>query len=164
MRVKRRQTVRAAFLDRDGVLNERPLPQHHVERPEDLHVLPKAPMAVEILAKFGFMPIIVSNQRLVDPATLLEIENALAHGGVHVLASYYCVHDYDEGCECRKPKPGLLIHAQRDYDIDMSRSVLIGDSESDMQAGSAVGCQVFRVSEFVTVLDCAQLAVAWASR
>jgi D-glycero-D-manno-heptose 1,7-bisphosphate phosphatase len=53
---------------------------------------------------------------------------------------YYCAHDWDQGCECRKPKPGMLFQAQRDHSLDLSRTVFIGDDERDAQAAEAAGC------------------------
>jgi D-glycero-D-manno-heptose 1,7-bisphosphate phosphatase len=102
------------------------------------------------LARAGLPLIIVSNQRgvargLVSRATLASIEAriraTMGPEGAHVEAFRYCVHDLDEGCECRKPQPGLLRAAARELALDLSRSWMIGDSLSDVQAGHAAGCR-----------------------
>ena len=61
---------------------------------------------------------------------------------VRLTAMYYCPHDWEEGCECRKPKPGMLFQAQRDLHLDLSRTLFIGDDERDAQAAEAAGCSV----------------------
>ena len=93
--------------------------------------------------------IVVSNQAGVARGAMshgdLEAVNARlvsdadAAGG-RIEAVYTCTHGWDEGCECRKPKPGMLFSAQRDFDLDLSRTYFIGDDERDGQAAEAAGC------------------------
>ena len=66
--------------------------------------------------------------------------------GGHIEAIYYCPHDWEEGCECRKPKPGMLFQAQREFSLDLSRTLFIGDDERDAQAADAAGCPSVLVS------------------
>jgi D-glycero-D-manno-heptose 1,7-bisphosphate phosphatase len=145
---------RAVFLDRDGVLNERAAPHEYVRSWSEFRWLPGAPEAVAELAAAGFVPIVVSNQRgvargLVSWEALAEIEagmqRALAERGVRVEAWYYCPHDTVDGCDCRKPAPGLLLRAAEEWDVDTAASVMIGDSETDVIAGRAAGCLTVRV-------------------
>jgi histidinol-phosphate phosphatase family protein len=93
--------------------------------------------------------IIISNQAavgkgLLQPAGLEKITNkmhqALAGDGTFLAAAYYCTHRREDNCSCRKPKPGLLFSAAEDFNIDLSRSIFVGDSESDIQAASSAGC------------------------
>jgi len=93
--------------------------------------------------------IVISNQAavgkgLLDPARLEEItvkmQQALLEDGTPLAAAYYCIHKADENCPCRKPKPGLLRTAADDFNIDQSRSIFIGDSDTDVQAARAAGC------------------------
>jgi histidinol-phosphate phosphatase family protein len=94
--------------------------------------------------------IVISNQAcvgkgLLDPAVLqgitVQMHQNLAAIGVFMSAAYYCIHRPDDNCICRKPKPGLLQNAAEDYNIDLSRSIFIGDSDTDIQAGLAGGCK-----------------------
>ena len=149
-----RPTRRAAFLDRDGVLNERPAPHTYVQSVGDLRLLPGVPDAVARLRFLGFVPVVVSNQRgiargLVTWEALHEIEQAiqkyLTASGTSIEAFYYCPHDLDDGCDCRKPLPGLLHRAAREHGLDLTASVLVGDEESDVTAGKRVGCFTVRL-------------------
>jgi len=73
--------------------------------------------------------------------------------GGSIEAIYYCPHNWDDGCECRKPKPGMLFQAQRDFNLDLSRTHFIGDDERDAQAADAAGCPSLLVSGQKTLLD-----------
>jgi D-glycero-D-manno-heptose 1,7-bisphosphate phosphatase len=142
--------MRAAFLDRDGVLNRRPPPHEYVGAVDALDVLPGTAAAVIALREAGYLPVVVSNQRgvargLVTEAVLSEIEEHLAAEGVDVAAYYYCRHDLDAACTCRKPQPGLLLRAAHELGLDLSSSVMIGDEESDVEAGRAAGCRTIRI-------------------
>lgn len=140
---------RAVFLDRDGVLNERAQEHEYVRSWAEFRWLPGAREAVAALAGAGFVPIVVSNQRgiargLLSWEDVREIEAGMQREfeqhGARVAAYYYCPHGADEGCDCRKPAPGLLLRAARDHDLDPGASVMVGDSESDVAAGRAAGC------------------------
>jgi D-glycero-D-manno-heptose 1,7-bisphosphate phosphatase len=143
-------TRRAAFLDRDGTLNARPRAHHYVERSEDFDWLPGAAKGACLLAQAGFALVIVSNQRgvargLVSRETLEEIEELIQAGlgehGCAIESFHYCPHDHDARCDCRKPKPGMLLDAARELELNLERSWMIGDSETDVQAGHAAGCR-----------------------
>jgi D-glycero-D-manno-heptose 1,7-bisphosphate phosphatase len=73
--------------------------------------------------------------------------------GGRIDAIYYCPHDWNEGCECRKPKPGMLFQAQRDFNLDLSRILFIGDDERDAQAADAAGCLSALVSDQKPLLN-----------
>ena len=139
----------AAFLDRDGVLNVRPRPHEYVRSVQGFHWIDGAAEGAARLARAGYVLAIVSNQRgvargLVDPSALadieVEIQAELGVYGAQIEAFRYCVHGSDAGCDCRKPAPGLLLSAARDLDLDLERSWMIGDSDSDVVAGHAAGC------------------------
>jgi len=126
----------AIFLDRDGVINERIL-NGYVRTWEDFKFVDGISDAVASWAHLGLPIIVVSNQAcvgkgLIDAPYLQEITRRfvaeLAAAGARVDAVYYCPHRSDEHCECRKPRPGLLREASRDWHIDLSQSVLVGDS------------------------------------
>jgi D-glycero-D-manno-heptose 1,7-bisphosphate phosphatase len=80
--------------------------------------------------------------------------------GGRVDAIYFCPHDWDEGCECRKPKPGMLFQAQHDFNLDLSRTFFIGDDERDAQAAEAAGCPPALVSEKRTLAEIVSEAIA----
>jgi len=140
---------RAAILDRDGTLNERPAEQRYVTRIEDFRVLADAVDGMRRLTECGYVLVVASNQRgvargLVEPEFLRAAEEVLQHElmaySVRIEGFYYCTHEVEENCDCRKPKPGLLFRVARDLDLDLSRSWMIGDSQSDIEAGRAAGC------------------------
>lgn len=145
---------RAAFLDRDGVLNERAAPHDYVRSADAFRWLPGAAEAIAELESTGFVPVVVSNQRgvargVVSCETLREIEQRiqadLGERGGHIAAFYYCPHDLDADCDCRKPEPGMLLAAARDLDLDLRQSILVGDDETDVEAGHRAGCFTIRL-------------------
>jgi histidinol-phosphate phosphatase family protein len=152
----------AVILDRDGVLNRKPPRANYVRRWEDFEWLPEAKEALRRLKAAGFRVIVVSNQAGVGrgamtEADLLEIHRRMVREAVladgRIDAIYYCPHNWDEGCECRKPKPGMLFQAQRDFNLDLSRTPFMGDDERDAQAAEAAGCPCVLISEQKPLLD-----------
>ena len=129
------------FLDRDGVTNERPPKAEYVCKPEDFKWLPGAKEALKKLDEAGYFIILISNQAgiargvmTVDDFEKVQAKMVadLKEIGVRVGAVYYCPHGWDDNCECRKPKPGMLYQAQKDYSINLTECVLIGDDERDI--------------------------------
>lgn len=155
----RRPTV---ILDRDGVLNERPPRAEYVRRPEEFRWLPGAREALRSLREAGYRVIVVSNQAGVArgamtgadlaAVTKLMTDEAAAAGG-RIDAVYHCTHDWDEGCECRKPRPGMLFAAQRDHHLDLTRTVFVGDDERDGEAARAAGCPFVSVDARRSLLE-----------
>src|SRR5580658_1725801 len=138
----------AIFIDRDGVINCR-RPGDYVLDWSQFVFMPGIRAALKQLSSLGLPMIIISNQAavgkgLLDPAGLEEItarmNEALIADGTSLAAAYYCTHRIEDHCPCRKPKPALLFSAAADFNIDMSRSIFIGDSETDAQAARAAGC------------------------
>jgi len=149
----RRPTI---ILDRDGVLNEKAPRANYVRTWQEFKWLPGAKESLRALNQAGFRIIVVSNQAGVNrgamtEADLLEIHRRMVKeaelAGGRIDAIYYCPHDWDEGCECRKPKPGMLFQVQRDFTLDLSRILFIGDDERDAQAADAAGCRSALVSD-----------------
>lgn len=148
------ETSKAAFLDRDGVLNVKAAEGCYITRAEELQLLPGAVDGLKRLAQMGLRLIVVTNQRgvargLITEANLdaihAKLRAELAVAGVTLDAIYVCPHPKD-ACECRKPKPGLILQALKDFpDIDASASVLFGDSASDIEAARAAGIAGIRV-------------------
>jgi len=138
----------AIFIDRDGVINCR-RPGDYVLDWSQFVFMPGIREALKQLSSLGLPMIIISNQAavgkgLLDPAGLEEItarmNEALLADGTSLAAAYYCPHRIEDHCPCRKPKPALLFGAAADFTIDLSRSIFIGDSDTDIQAARAAGC------------------------
>lgn len=139
----------AVFLDRDGVLN-RAYPDGRSTRPprslEELEVLPGVAAALQRLQAAGYALVGVSNQPdlargLASAALVAELNAALRARLPELLDILVCPHDDADGCDCRKPKPGLLHEAARLFGLDLRRSALVGDRWSDIVAGQAAGCR-----------------------
>lgn len=141
-------TRAAIFLDRDGVINRRIL-GGYVTHWRQFTFVRGIKTALARLSRMGIPLIVVSNQAgvgkgLVTRRALRDITErfvaALAKAGARIDAVYYCPHTPADNCPCRKPRPGLLRQAARDFRLDLKRSVLIGDSASDLDAARAVHC------------------------
>jgi histidinol-phosphate phosphatase family protein len=139
----------AIFIDRDGVINCR-RPCDYVLNWSQFVFVPGIREALKQLTSLGLPMIVISNQAavgkgLLDLAGLREITvqmyQALAADGTLLAAAYYCTHRPDENCACRKPKPELLFRAADDFNIDLTRSIFIGDSETDVAAARSADCQ-----------------------
>jgi D-glycero-D-manno-heptose 1,7-bisphosphate phosphatase len=139
---------RAVFLDRDGVLNEpvvrdgKPYPPANAS---ELTVTAGAAAALGRLRDAGFLLIVVTNQPDIargttSRATVDAINQALGHA-LPLDAFYICPHDDAEHCACRKPLPGLLLEAARDFQVDPAHSFMVGDRWRDIDAGAAAGCR-----------------------
>jgi len=136
------------FLDRDGVINQALVSDGLPGAPrtvDEFVVLPDALACLDELKRRGFTLIVVTNQPDVargrqSTAAIEEMHRRL-RAALPVDDVLVCLHDDADDCQCRKPRPGLLIEAQRKYGVDLSRSFLIGDRWKDIDAGNAVGCK-----------------------
>ncbi len=146
---------KAAFLDRDGVLNRKAPEGQYVTRWEDMEFLPGSFEAVRLLNAAGFLVVVITNQRcvakgLITPQDLESLHARMSlefqAAGATIDAIYYCPHDYQPPCNCRKPQPGMLLDAVRDHNIELNPSWMIGDSDHDVQAGRTAGCHTALVA------------------
>jgi D-glycero-D-manno-heptose 1,7-bisphosphate phosphatase len=147
-----RDTWRAVFLDRDGVLNRptvrdgKPYPP---VSPAAIEILPDARPALVDLKELGFLLLVVSNQPDVARGTqkraVVEAMNSVLKSALPLDDFFVCYHDDGHRCECRKPLPGLLFQAAERYSIDLSSSFLIGDRWRDIDAGSRAGCKTILI-------------------
>lgn len=140
---------RAVFLDRDGTLNRPAAPGEYIAEPSALRVLGGADEAVARLRDAGYLCVVVSNQRGVALGRMTGAQLAAVDERLRELVavdhSYYCTHGLDDRCACRKPEPGLLTRAGAELDLDLTRSWMIGDRETDCEAGRRAGCRTIRV-------------------
>ncbi|GAA4539991.1 D-glycero-alpha-D-manno-heptose-1,7-bisphosphate 7-phosphatase [Mycobacterium paraffinicum] len=139
--------VSTVFLDRDGTINVKAADGEYVRSPEELVLLPGAARSVAALNAAGLRTILVTNQRwLSEPAEDAarfaavqdRLEQLLAAEGARLDAAYHCPHAA-ASCDCRKPGAGMLVRAAHEHGFDLAEAVMIGDSESDVQAGRAAG-------------------------
>lgn len=149
---------RAIFLDRDGTINKY---VGFLRSIDDFELLPGVAEAIRMINSSGYLAIVASNQPVIARGEVTvdelneihnKMETLLGAEGAYLDAIYYCPHHPHKGfegeipelkidCDCRKPKPGLLLRAAADYNIDLSRSWMIGDSENDIRAGINAGCR-----------------------
>ena len=157
--------IPAVILDRDGVLNAKPPRAEYVRSWREWTWLPGALEALRRLTEAGFSIIVVSNQAGIARGAMTEADLAAIHArmradveaaGGRIDALYHCPHGWDDGCDCRKPKPGMLFAAQRDGDLDLSRTTVVGDDERDGQAAEAAGCPWICVSAERSLWDVAE--------
>ena len=141
----------AVFLDRDGTINEE---VGYLDDPDRLRLMPSAAGAIRLLNEAGIPVIVVSNQAGIGRGYFLaatveaiheRLAEQLARGGAHLDAVYYCPHHPSEGCDCRKPKTGMLVRAAQEHGIDMQRATMVGDKVSDLEAGRRAGCRTVLV-------------------
>jgi len=141
-----REKRRAVFLDRDGTINRE---VGYLDQPSKVELLPRSAKAIGSLNRAGFQVVVVTNQSGVARGYFTEemltkvhqrLIKLLQEEGAHLNGIYYCPHHPEEGkppyrkdCNCRKPKPGMLLEASRDLNLDLSRSFMVSDKYSDLQ-------------------------------
>ena len=151
-RLNKKNPRPAIFLDRDGTINEE---VNLLNKPEQLRLIKGASEAIRLINQSDFLVVVVTNQPVIarNLCSIEELEHIhasletlLGKEGAYINAIYYCPHHPDKGypeerpeykidCECRKPKPGMLLQAVRDLNINLSQSYMIGDSDRDLQVG-----------------------------
>lgn len=149
---------KAIFLDRDGTINKY---VGFLRNIDDFELIAGVSEAIRKINESGYLAIVVSNQPVIARGEVAvseldeihnKLETLLGEAGAYLDAIYYCPHHPHKGyegevaelkidCDCRKPKPGLLLKAAKDFNIDLSASWMIGDSENDVQAGENAGCR-----------------------
>ena len=148
----------AVFLDRDGVVNDN---RTLVNKPEDLILYSWTAPAIQRLNAVHFPTFIVTNQGGIELGyfTIEDLENIhaclrqqLQAENAHIDDIAYCPH-YHHPCECRKPKPGMILHLAQKYHINPNLSWMIGDREPDILAGVAAGCQTIKIGKHDVVAD-----------
>lgn len=153
---------KVAFIDRDGTLNARPPKAQYIEKPEDFIWLDGAKDAVRLLHQAGYLLFLFTNQPGIARGVMtkyqldlvhLKMQTELQENGGCFDQIYVCTHGWNENCDCRKPKPGLLYQAQKDYSLNLLEAIVIGDDDRDIKAGEAAGCKCYQVTENKSLLE-----------
>ncbi len=138
---------KVVFLDRDGTIN-RDFPDYIKSR-EEFEFLPGSLEAIKNLTLNGFVNIVITNQSAV-PRKLISLKElefvhgmmaqTVALGGGEIKDVFYCPHMPEDGCDCRKPEPGLIFQAREKYGIDLTAAVMVGDSAKEIECAHRAGC------------------------
>jgi len=152
--------MKAIFLDRDGVINQER--KDYVKNLEEFKIFDNVADAISLLKKENFLVVVITNQSAIN-RKLLSIENLekiheflkkyLKKNNTSLDGIYYCPHTPDECCACRKPKPGLLLKAASDLNIDLNNSWMIGDSKTDIDAAKTAGCNSILLKKNENLFD-----------
>lgn len=155
---------KAVFLDRDGTLNEY---VGFLRDIDDFRLIEGTTNAIRKINESGYLAIVVTNQPVIARGEVTELELQEIHNkletllgleGAYIDGLYYCPHHPDKGyegerpeykikCECRKPKPGMLLKAAKDFNVDLSKSYMVGDGKNDIEAGISAGCNPIYIGE-----------------
>ena len=165
---------RAIFLDRDGTINKY---AGFISDINKFELIDGVADAIKMINHSEFLCIVVTNQPVIARGELTfdeldqihnKMETLLGNEGAYIDGLYFCPHHPHKGfdgeipefkidCDCRKPKPGMLLKAAEDFNIDLSQSYMIGDSESDMLAGNRAGCKTFLIKTNESIINVIEL-------
>jgi len=154
--------AKSIFVDRDGVLNRKPVTSRYVRNWSEFQWMPGAIEAVALLKKAGYQVILITNQAGIGLGQMTEqdlfkifdlMQLDLGKQGGQLDGMYFCPHRPDAGCNCRKPKPGLLLKAKEELGLDLAKTTFIGDEDKDLLAGQQAGCPTLLVSPGCSLLD-----------
>jgi len=161
-----RRKYKCVFLDRDGVINKKAPEDDYIKNWSEFDFLPGVKEVIKKLNKAGFLVIIITNQKGIAKGLMTEEDlkdihlkmiKELKKGGAIIDGIYYCPHDEKDNCNCRKPKIGMFIKAKKDFNIDLNKSWMIGDSKSDIIAGQKAGCKTIfvriKLNKSSTIID-----------
>ncbi len=138
---------KAIFLDRDGVINKE---KNYLYKKEDFEFIDGVFDACKYFQKLGYQLIIITNQSGIARGYYQEEDfqkltqwmlRKFTNQGLRILDVFFCPHGPESTCNCRKPKPGMLLEARGKYNIDMKNSWMIGDKEADVRAANAAGIE-----------------------
>ena len=148
---------KAVFLDRDGVINKER--KDYVKNISELEIFHGIAELIKRLKDAGLLVIVITNQSAVNRGKTSQkniekihnkIQDYLNRNETSIDGFYFCPHRPDEGCNCRKPKPGLVIKAANEFKIDLKNSWMIGDSDSDVIVAQKVGCNALKIGNSIT--------------
>lgn len=146
---------KAVFLDRDGTMAP---DVHYCSHPGDFKLFPNTGKAIKLLNGHGFKVIVITNQSGIARGYFTEeilaeihekMKRELAKEDAWVDGIYYCPHHPDDNCECRKPKPRLVLQAAKDFNIELKQSFVVGDLWMDIELGNTLGCKTILVGDIL---------------
>jgi len=156
------QPKKVILLDRDGVINKKATEGDYIKNWNEFEFLPGAIEALHTLTQNDYEIFIVTNQRGIARGMMSErdleviherMKDTLGKDGAVIKQIYHCPHGDDDGCDCRKPKPGMLFRAASDNEFDLTKAIFIGDDPRDIEAGHTTGCKVQKVEADKGLLD-----------
>jgi D-glycero-D-manno-heptose 1,7-bisphosphate phosphatase len=142
----------AIFLDRDGVINKHRT--DYVKSIQEFEILPAVQYYLKLLQKLGFKLIVITNQSAVNRGLMSSEQLKVIHEylirelfryGCSIDDIFYCPHRPDENCKCRKPRSKMFLDAARKHNIDLSKSWVVGDSDTDIEPGRKIGCNTIKI-------------------
>lgn len=145
---------KTVFLDRDGLINQKAPEHDYIKSWEEFRFLPGVAEAIRRLNDAGYLVLVVTNQRgvargMMSMSAVDEIHKAMCRAldeaGAHIEKVYVCPHEAGT-CNCRKPDIGLFLQAERDFEIDRQHSWMVGDSDSDVEAGQRYGVRTIQTT------------------
>jgi len=145
-----KKKCKCVFLDRDGVINKKAPEGDYIKNWSEFKFLPNVKEDIKKLNKADFLVIIITNQRGIAKGLMTEEDlkdihtkmiEELKKSEAKIDGIYYCPHDEKDNCNCRKPKIGMFLKAKEDFNIEMNKSWLVGDSKFDILAGQRAGCK-----------------------
>ena len=157
-------------LDRDGVINQDS--DHYIKSSTEFVLIPQSIEAICQLSQAGYTVVIATNQSglgrgLFQHQDLMAMHHklyeAISHQGGKIAGIYFCPHQPNDDCSCRKPKAGLLDQIEQDFNISLKEQVLVGDSLRDLEAGLKKGCQLFLVKTGKGEKTLAAMSKEWHS-
>lgn len=135
------------FMDRDGVINKDS--EEYIKTESEFEFIHRSAEAIALLTRNDFRVIVITNQSLIGrnmvtrqtlDAIFKKMKDGVKKAGGDIMDIFFCPHTPDENCSCRKPKPGLVLSAQKKHQIDLSRSFMVGDSAKDIECALHAGC------------------------
>lgn len=157
--------MKAVFLDRDGTINVGTPTYERVDSLDKVELLTHSIAALKLLAQLDYAVFLVTNQAGLAEGRITEAEfgeindkviELIQPSGISIIKTYICPHDEGSECLCRKPKPGLLLNAASEYDIDLKESWMIGDRPSDVMTGINAGTRAILVKTGVPTVESAE--------
>ena len=145
---------KAVFLDRDGVINKNKI--NYVKTIEELEILPSIGIPIKKLKNNDYFVIVITNQSPINRKLITHEELNNIHSSIQkhlqffdtsIDKFYFCPHMPEENCNCRKPNTGMLMQAISEFNIEPTLSWMIGDNDSDIQAGLAAGCRTLKICD-----------------
>ena len=145
---------KAVFLDRDGVINKNKI--NYVKTIEDLEILPSIGIPIKKLKNNDYFVIVITNQSPINRKLMTHEQLNMIHSSIQqhlqsfdtsIDRFYFCPHMPQDNCNCRKPKTGMLIQAMSEFNIEPTLSRMIGDNDSDVEAGLTAGCRTIKIDD-----------------